>query len=302
MLEQLVQQQGQIIGLLTTMVEQTKTPISQQPAPVFQQPAPVPQQLAPVSQQPAPVSQQQPVPDTLDSATQQVLVPQLPAPITQQSLIPQLPSISTQQSQFSTSGPAAVLNIDSVPRSSTPTLMDLLESTDDDLHFLNSPSWLSSDTDLPPAPLRGSNSTPLPLLPSLELQSSHSVADLPMDQSSLNLPTSSLNLPTSSLNLPTSSLNLPTSSLNLPTSSSSHSVLQTPETHSRVPPPPFGTPPKLVPVEQVMRDYPGKDLSVLRRMSCALARRSIFGKDALFRSSLRGGGKNKTASLDKEKL
>jgi len=37
-------------------------------------------------------------------------------------------------------------------------------------------------------------------------------------------------------------------------------------------------------------------------MSCALARRSIFGKDALFCSSLRGGGKNNTASLDKEKL
>ena len=131
-----------------------------------------------------------------------------------------------------------------------------------------------ADTDLPPAPLRGSNSTPLPLLPSLELQSSHSVVDLPIDQSSLNLPTSS----------------------------SSHSVLQTPKTHSRVPPPPFGTPPKLVPVEQVMRDYPGKDLSVLRRMSCALAHWSIFGKDALFCSSLRGGGKNNTASLDKEKL
>jgi len=174
------------------------------------------------------------------------------------SLVPQLPSISTQQSQFSTLGPAAVLNIDSVPRSSTPTLMDLLESRDDNLDFLDSPSWLSSDTDLPPAPLRGSNSTPLPLLPSLELQSSHSV---PMDQSSLNLPTSSPNLPTSS---------------------SSHSVLQTPKIHSCVPPPPFGTPPKLVPVEQVMRDYPGKDLSMLHRMSCALARRSIFGKDALF--------------------
>jgi len=209
-----------------TMVEQTKAPVSKQPAPVFQPPAPVSHQLAPVSQRPAPVSQQ-PAPDTLDSATQQVLVPQIPAPITQQqSLVHQLPSISTQQS---TPGPAAVLNIDSVPRSSTPTLMNLLERTDDNLDFLNSPSWPSSDDDLPPAPLRGCNSPPLLLLPSLELQSSHSVADFPMDQSSLNLPTSSLNLQTSS---------------------SSHLVLQT---YSTVPPPSFGTPPKLVPVEQVMR-------------------------------------------------
>jgi len=37
-------------------------------------------------------------------------------------------------------------------------------------------------------------------------------------------------------------------------------------------------------------------------MSCALAHQSIFGKDTLFRGNLRGGGKNNTASLDKEKL
>ena len=65
-------------------------------------------------------------------------------------------------------------------------------------------------------------------------------------------------------------------------------------------PPPFNTPPKLLSVEQVMRDYPGNDVALLRRLTTALAREAIFGKDALSRSSL--SGKNNTGSLDKQKL
>ena len=51
-----------------------------------------------------------------------------------------------------------------------------------------------------------------------------------------------------------------------------------------------------------MRNYPGEDASTLRRLATALAHDSIFGKDALRSSSLRGGGKSKTGSIDKKKL
>ena len=64
--------------------------------------------------------------------------------------------------------------------------------------------------------------------------------------------------------------------------------------------PPFSTPPKLLPVERVMMDYPGTDEASLRRLMTALAREAIFGRDALCRSSL--SGKNKTDSLEKHKL
>ena len=64
--------------------------------------------------------------------------------------------------------------------------------------------------------------------------------------------------------------------------------------------PPFSTPPKLLPVERVMMDYPGTDEASLRRLTTALAREAIFGRDALCRSSL--SGKNNTGSLEKHKL
>ena len=146
----------------------------------------------------------------------------------------------------------------------SPTLLHLLDTTDGDLDFLNSPSWISFDNDLPSTPLRRQ----LPPLESLEVPSSSH--DLPIDRGQL--------------------------SLNLP-------VSQSPEIHdTHVPCPSFSTPQKLVPVEQVMKDYPGKDTSTLQKLSCALARHSIFGKHALRNSSLRGGGMSKTARLDKQKL
>ena len=64
--------------------------------------------------------------------------------------------------------------------------------------------------------------------------------------------------------------------------------------------PPFSTPPKLLPVERVMMDNPGSDEASLRRLTTALAREAIFGRDALCRSSL--SGKNNTGSLEKHKL
>ena len=51
-----------------------------------------------------------------------------------------------------------------------------------------------------------------------------------------------------------------------------------------------------------MRHYPGESIETLRKMATALAMQSIFGRDALRRSSLRAGGKNNMDSLDKEKL
>ena len=65
-------------------------------------------------------------------------------------------------------------------------------------------------------------------------------------------------------------------------------------------PPPFSTPPKLLPVDDVMRDYPGNDEFTLRRLTTALARDAIFGKQALSRSSL--SGKKNTGCLEKRKL
>ena len=64
--------------------------------------------------------------------------------------------------------------------------------------------------------------------------------------------------------------------------------------------PPFNTPPKLIPVERVMMDYPGCDEASLRRLTTALAREAIFGKEALRKSSL--SGKNQTGCLEKHKL
>ena len=65
--------------------------------------------------------------------------------------------------------------------------------------------------------------------------------------------------------------------------------------------PPFDTPPpKFLPVEGVMMDYPGTDVAFLRRLTTTLARDDIFGREALCRSNL--SGKNNTGCLEKHKL
>ena len=53
------------------------------------------------------------------------------------------------------------------------------------------------------------------------------------------------------------------------------------EAQSVIQKPPFDTPPKLLPVERVMMDYPGTDVASLRRLTTALARDAIFGREAL---------------------
>ena len=54
-----------------------------------------------------------------------------------------------------------------------------------------------------------------------------------------------------------------------------------------VPPPlHFNTPPKLKPVDQVKREYPGESPSDLRKLAGALARDAIFGRDALRQSTV----------------
>ena len=73
--------------------------------------------------------------------------------------------------------------------------------------------------------------------------------------------------------------------------SESHSVTALP------PPPPFSTPPKLVPIEQVMKDYPGSNVATLQRLTTALACEAIFGKEEMCKSTL--SGRNKTGGLNK---
>ena len=65
-------------------------------------------------------------------------------------------------------------------------------------------------------------------------------------------------------------------------------------------PPPFSTPPKLLPVDEVMRHYPGNDIFTLRRLTTALACDAIFGKQALGRSNL--SEENNIGCLEKRKL
>lgn len=68
-----------------------------------------------------------------------------------------------------------------------------------------------------------------------------------------------------------------------------------------IPPPPFSTPPKLRTVEQVMHNYSGTDLAALRKLTTALAREAIFGREALAKRSLSGRSKD-SEQLDPQKL
>ena len=61
----------------------------------------------------------------------------------------------------------------------------------------------------------------------------------------------------------------------------------------------ISTLPKLLPVEKVMNDCPGTDVSSLRELAKALARDAIFGRDELIKSSL--SGRRNIGSLDKKK-
>ena len=67
-----------------------------------------------------------------------------------------------------------------------------------------------------------------------------------------------------------------------------------------IPPPPFSTPPKLKPVEEVMSDHAGSSVACLRNLTTALAKDSIVGRDDMAKKSL--SGRKSTGVLKKEKL
>jgi len=71
-------------------------------------------------------------------------------------------------------------------------------------------------------------------------------------------------------------------------------------TSNNIPPPPFETPPKLQPVEKIMKDIPGGDVASLRMLTTALAREAIFGREELAKASL--SGRKNTGILCKEKV
>ena len=295
-LAKLVEQQGEIITLLKTVVQQCnpamfhqptvpEPPPVQQPVPVppvkqpvpvppFQQPVPVPpvQQLVPlpVVQQAVPVPPvQQPVP--VPPVQQSVPVPpvQQPVPIPPvQQPVPvhpvQQPTVQSQQVII----PPA--------QAQTPTLLDLLDTTDEELDDFFSSNWLSSDAEIMPSTVNPQVSSKFKPLPSLTME------------------------PSSSTHIYGGAGQSSSSSFQSPVQTLAKSPV--PNAESLLPPPPFSTPPKLVPVDQVMKEYPGRELTTLRRLAAALARDAIFGRDELRRGSLRGGSNNNYTTLDKEKL
>ena len=97
-----------------------------------------------------------------------------------------------------------------------------------------------------------------------------------------------------------SGVNPPTQQYPQPSSTDPSPSWQNESVPASLVPPPFSTPPKLLQVDDVMKDYPGNDVFTLRRLATALARDAIFGKKALSKSSL--SGKNNTGCLEKRKL
>jgi len=207
----------------------------------------------------------------------------------------------------------------SKPVADEPTLLDLLDTTDDDLDFLDSPSWLSSDNkepfQLPYHPPLNQSASPVEMwttplaatnVPSLQLSSNQPwqyptppTVTTSARQNVNHLPLHSAPTTTSFIQ---NNLRLPPLPSAPPTAATSSR-----QNDNYVPPPlPFNTPPKLKPVDQVMREYPGESLSDLRKLAGALARDAIFGRDALRQSSLSGRNKKGQPStetpLDVEKL
>ncbi|SMN12492.1 hypothetical protein SPBRAN_1147 [uncultured Candidatus Thioglobus sp.] len=80
----------------------------------------------------------------------------------------------------------------------------------------------------------------------------------------------------------------------------SRSVTPLPQISKSIPPPPFSMPPKLRTIEEVMANYTGSDAASLRKLTTALARESIFGRDELAKKSLTG--RKDTEQLDRQKV
>ena len=97
-----------------------------------------------------------------------------------------------------------------------------------------------------------------------------------------------------------SSVQSPHSSIRQQQLSLDHGGLVSSSPDIAIPLPRFKTPPKLRPIEQVLRDYPGSDVATLRLLTTALAREAIFGREELAKKSL--SGRNNTGMLEQEKL
>ena len=94
-----------------------------------------------------------------------------------------------------------------------------------------------------------------------------------------------------------------TSSTVYPSSESESTAISTSESTASnsklLQPPPFTTPPKLKPIEQVLADNPGSSVANLRNLALYLARDAIFGRDEMGKCSL--SGRKNTYSFDEKK-
>ena len=72
-----------------------------------------------------------------------------------------------------------------------------------------------------------------------------------------------------------------------------------PASNSSIVQPPFTTPPKLKPIEQVLADNPGNSVAKLRNLALSLARDAIFGRDEMSKLSL--SGRKNTCCFDDKK-
>ena len=95
-----------------------------------------------------------------------------------------------------------------------------------------------------------------------------------------------------------------TSSTVYPSSESESTAISTSESTASnsnlLQPPPFTTPPKLKPIEQVLADNPGSSVANLRNLALCLARDAIFGRDEMGKCSL--SGRKNTCSFDEKTM
>ena len=77
-------------------------------------------------------------------------------------------------------------------------------------------------------------------------------------------------------------------STSISTSESTSISTISPASNSSLVQPPFTTPPKLKPIEQVLADNPGNSVAKLRNLALSLARDAIFGRNEMSKLSLSG--------------
>ena len=177
-------------------------------------------------------------------------------------------------------------------------------TTDEELDFLDSPSWnsphfsgINTSNALQSPPINPTPQTLYNVNPTVQTPYADAMYQMPCGVNpAAQIPLSEAHAQARSGVNPPTQLYPQASSTNLMSPPLQNESVQA----SFISPPPFSTPPKLLPVDNVMRDYPGNDVFTLRRLTTALARDAIFGKKALSKSSL--SGKNNTGCLEKRKL